>query len=173
MLKCKLYICKCKQGVVILKAKRCFFAGHSRISEKESVMKRLREVATELIEKENVTEFWVGNRGDFDLSSASVIRELKELYPHINLELIIPYLTQEIITNKVRYNGRYDSIFLADIPETTPRRFRILKANQYMADNSNFLICYINYTFGGAVKTAEYAKRKKHIKVINLGELEL
>ena len=32
------------------------------------------------------------------------------------------------------------------------------------------MICYVKNTWGGAVKTLEYAQRKKHIKIFNLSE---
>ena len=44
------------------------------------------------------------------------------------------------------------------------KRFYITKCNEYMIDVSDFLICYVNRSFGGARHTLDYAKRKKHIK---------
>ena len=41
-----------------------------------------------------------------------------------------------------------------------------------MINNSDFLISYVNYSWGGAVKTVEYAIKKK-IQVVNLGSLEI
>ena len=36
-----------------------------------------------------------------------------------------------------------------------------------MADNSRYLICYVEHNWGGAAKTVEYAKRKG-LKIVNL-----
>lgn len=60
---------------------------------------------------------------------------------------------------------------MADIPESTHRNPKIIKANEFMINNSDFLISYVNYSWGGAVKTMEYAIKKK-IQVVNLGSLE-
>ena len=59
---------------------------------------------------------------------------------------------------------------MADIPPKTPARLRIIKANRYMVDCSDFLVCFVKYSFGGAVKTLEYAEKKGNIRVINLCE---
>ena len=59
--------------------------------------------------------------------------------------------------------------FVADIPENTPKRFYITKTNEYMVNNSDFLICYIQKSWGGAVTTYKYAKRKK-LQIFNIAE---
>ena len=144
----------------------CCFAGHSNIYI-PSLQEKLYNKAAELIEEENVKTFSVGNYGYFDLLSASVIRKMKEHYPDIELNLILPYLTADLYNNK-EIHTRYDNILIADIPPNTPRRFHIIKANEYMINHSSFLICYVDHPWGGAAKTLEYAKRKTHIKIFNL-----
>ena len=61
----------------------------------------------------------------------------------------------------------FDNILLPDFPEKTPRKIKILKCNEYMVDESDFMICYVKYDWGGASKTLAYAN-KKHIKIYNL-----
>ena len=127
-------------------------------------------IVTELIENENVVEFWVGNYGDFDKLAAKVIRDLKEKYCHIKLNLVIPYITAEINLYKEFFYKNYDNILIADIPPKSPKKTQILKCNQYMIDNSFCLIAFVKNTFGGASKTLEYAKKQKNIKIINIAE---
>lgn len=62
---------------------------------------------------------------------------------------------------------------MADIPAKTPARYRILKCNQFMVDKSDFLIAFVNYSCGGALKTIEYAEKKKHIEIFNFGRYEI
>ena len=38
-----------------------------------------------------------------------------------------------------------------------------------MVDHCGFLICYVKYSYGGAVRTLNYAK-KKHIQIMNVAE---
>lgn len=147
---------------------RCCFAGHSDMYNSEAKNK-VKKIAEELIVNNSVNEFWVGNYGSFDGCAGKAIRELKEIYPHIELDLVIPYLTKGINEYKELYYQNYDNIIVADIPITTPKRFRIIKANEYMVDNSKFLICYVERSWGGAVKTLGYAKRKK-LNIFNIAE---
>ena len=122
-----------------------------------------------MIVNHNVKEFWVGNYGRFDGCSASVIRELQKTYTDIELDLVIPYSTKSINEYKELYYKKCETILVADIPENTPKRFHITKANEYMVNNSDFLICYIQRPWGGAITTYKYAKRKK-LQIFNVAE---
>ncbi len=151
------------------KNSRCCFAGHSDIYGTDEIKKKIKQIAENLIVNHNVKEFWVGNYGNFDGCSARAIRELKEKYPNITLELVIPYLTKGVSDYKCLYDKQYDNILIADIPEKTPRRYYITKCNEYIVDNSDYLICYINRSCGGAITTYNYAKRKKK-QIFNIAD---
>ena len=152
-----------------MKRKICCFAGHGYIKN-ITVKDKIKEKAIELIENDNVNEFWVGNYGDFDAYAASAIQDLKEYYSEIQLNLIIPYLTKDINEYRELYYKKYDHIIMADMPLNTPQRYKIIKANQFMIDNSQYLICYVEHSWGGAAKTLEYARRKQNIEIYNLGD---
>jgi len=148
--------------------KICCFAGHSKLYNLDEIYHNLVNLIERLILEENISEFWVGNYGDFDKLSAKAVRNLKRKYTDIQLNLIIPYLTSDINENREIYYQKYDKVLMADLPERTPKRFQILKCNEYMVDKSDFLICYVKNNFGGALKTMSYAEKKKHIKILNL-----
>lgn len=156
---------------MILLVKRCCFAGHSELADKDKIYKNVSILIEKLIIEENVTHFCVGNYGDFDFLCAKAVRSLKEKYTHIHLDLIIPYITAGIRDLKSYYTENYDTITIAEIPQNTPRRFYISKCNEYTVDTSDFLTCYIKNSYGGARQTLVYAKRKKHIKIFNLAEV--
>ena len=67
------------------------------------------------------------------------------------------------------YSEIFDESIYPDI-EKTPPRFAIVKRNEWMINNSDFLIAYVEHNWGGAAKTLEYAKKKKHIKTINIAQ---
>lgn len=138
---------------------RCCFAGHNETYGDE-VKQKIKEIAIKLIEEAGVVEFWVGNYGGFDRCAASAMREIKKTYPHIKIVLVLPYLTKAVSGYKEEYYKKYDEIVMADIPEKTPGRLKIIKANEYMVDNCDFMICNVEHSWGGAAKTMEYAKRK-------------
>ena len=151
--------------------KICCFAGHNSISYSEKIQKQVYDKARELVVDFGVNEFWAGNYGSFDRLAAQVISILKQENFDVELNLVIPYVTKEINKHKKLYYDCYDNILMADIPEKTPKKYQILKCNQYMANKSDYLIAYVNHSYGGAYKTLEYARRKKHIKIFNLGDL--
>lgn len=138
--------------------KTCCFAGHSSLNNEEEIRKELLTVAEKLIVSEGVTEFLVGNYGAFDRLAAGCIRKLKAKYPHIQINLTIPYL----VSKDKMTPENYDNIIMADIPENTPRKLRIIKCNEYMVDSSDFLICCVKFTWGGASKTLNYAKSRNN-----------
>ncbi len=148
----------------------CCFAGHGKISYGKDIQNQLSDKCRELIADFGVNEFWTGNYGSFDKLSAIVIRDLKKQYTDIELNLVIPYLTEKINQFRNEYYKNYDNIIMAEIPAKTPKRYRILKCNKYMIDNSKYLIAYVGSSCGGAAKTLEYAKKKKYIEIFNLYE---
>ncbi len=93
---------------------RCCFAGHSQIYGAD-IKAQVIDVVRSLIIDSGVSEFWVGNYGQFDKIAASAVRSLKQELPTISLSLVIPYLTQEINEYREEYYKDYDSIIMADI----------------------------------------------------------
>lgn len=105
------------------------------------------------IEK-GASTFYLGGYGQFDLLAVSILRKLKKEYPHINIILILAYLNQKYEKNL------YDSTIYPEL-ETVPKRFAILKRNEFMIENSDIIIAYVKHSWGGAAKSLEYGKRKK------------
>ena len=145
---------------------RCCFAGHSQIYD--DFQDRLKIEIEQLILHKDVNEFWVGNYGGFDRAAANIVRELKDVHKNLKLYLVLPYTTKTIDENRNKYYEDFDALLIADIPEKTPAKYRIVKCNEYMVNKSNFMICYVKYSWGGASKTQEFAKTKKHIEIINI-----
>jgi len=50
-----------------------------------------------------------------------------------------------------------------------PPQVAILRRNEYIAKNTDYIVCYINHKSGGAYKAVEIA-RKYDKKIINLAE---
>jgi len=150
--------------------KICCFAGHHDFYDTDNTKERLIQLITKLIENEDVNELWVGHYGRFDALAGECVREVKKKYSHIKLNLVIPYVTNEINEYKEFYYRNYDNILIADIPENAPRRFHISYCNKYMVQKSDFIICYVSHSFGGAAKTMKYAKNQKNIRIFNLAE---
>ena len=130
------------------------FCGHADTHDSDgSIRIWLTETVENLIQR-GADLFYLGGYGRFDCLAASVVREQKQKHPQIESVLVLPYLDSTLDTSG------YDGTTYPPL-ETVPRRFAIVKRNEWMVCSSDVLVAYIIYEWGGAVKTLEYAKRKK------------
>lgn len=97
--------------------------------------------------------FYLGGYGEFDSLAASVLREMKKLYPQIELILVLPYL------NASKDALGYDGTVYPPL-ESVPPRYAISKRNQWMVEVSDVVVAYVLHSWGGAATTLRYAKRK-------------
>ena len=120
-----------------------------------------------LITEYGVNVFYVGNNGQSDDLVAEVLRKLKSRNPQISYSIVLAYLPEK----KQKYNQlSYTETIYPEGLEYTPPRFAISKRNQWMVQQSDYVIAYVEHSFGGAAQFTEYA-RKKHKTVINLADL--
>lgn len=143
----------------------CTFFGHQIINNdiKELLMCQIENLITEY----GVNVFYVGNNGQFDDLVAEVLRKLKSRNPQISYSIVLAYLPEK----KQKYNQlSYTETIYPEGLEYTPPRFAISKRNQWMVQQSDYVIAYVEHSFGGAAQFTEYA-RKKHKTVINLADL--
>ena len=101
----------------------------------------------------------VGNYGQFDRLAASVCLTLKQDYPSIVVNLVVPYYQPQLDSYEKEYRARFDVIVPA--LESTPYQYRIVRANEYMVDRADTIVAYVNASIGGAARTLAYAERKK------------
>ena len=133
--------------------KSCCFFGHSEVTH--NIRPKLTALIEKLITEENVTEFYVGNQGQFDSMAYSVLKELKGKYPHIRYTVVLAYMPDEHI--KELYG---EETLFPDGMETVPKRFAISKRNDWMIQQSGFAVCYVHKITGGAAKFREKCVKK-------------
>ena len=144
------------------------FCGHSRVSFTAEETKLIFELLEQKIIKNHADTFYLGDYGEFDRLCFITLKKLKKSYPNIKLIFITPYI--DIHYSKMRdAKDKYDEIIFPPL-EQVPKQFAISKRNEWMIDNSDFVIAYVKYSWGGASKTLEYVKRKKK-PYINLANL--
>lgn len=120
-----------------------------------------------LMTEYGVNIFYVGNNGQFDHLVAAVLRELKSRHPQISYSIVLAYLPER---EKEHNQLSYTETIYPEGLEDTPPRFAISKRNKWMVQQSEYVIAYVEHSFGGAAQFTEYA-RKKHRTVINLADL--
>ena len=141
------------------------FCGHSNCLFNDDIKKQLKTILGNEIIKNPTCKFYLGGYGDFDSLCLRTLRELKKDFPEIELLFITPYLDKNY--SKLEFaKNYYDDVIFPSI-ESVPRKFAILKRNEWMVDSADLVISYVKYSWGGAAKTLRYAKRKKK-QLINL-----
>ena len=135
------------------KENTCCFFGHREVTN--NIREKLTAIIKKLITEENVTEFYVGNQGQFDSMVYSVLKELKANYPQIRYSVILAYMPDEHIKKVCGENTLFP-----DGMESVPKKFAISKRNDWMIQQSDFAVCYVHKITGGAAKFREKAGNK-------------
>lgn len=144
------------------------FAGHSSISTKEFTKEAIKKELMNLMNKNGAITCYLGGYGDFDNISALACKELRESDLPIEMFLITPYIDIEG-NRKIKAlldSGIYDGSIYPPI-ENTPKKFAIAKRNEWMINEADIVIVYVNHDWGGAYKSLEFAKRRKK-SIINV-----
>lgn len=108
----------------------------------------------------------MGNQGDFDTMAKNTLKKLKEKYLHIDYSIVLAYIPSK----KESYKYISDTIY-PDGLETVPKRFAIDRRNRWLINHSDYMVVYVEHSFGGASKFYELALKKKK-NVINLYNAE-
>lgn len=131
----------------------CTFFGHRECPG--TVKCNLRKVIIELIAIYGVEMFYVGNQGRFDAIVRSVLRELKEEYPQIDYAVVLAYMP----CNQNENEDTSDTILPEGIEFVHPR-YAISWRNNWMLQQSDYVVTYITHSWGGAAKFADKARKQ-------------
>ena len=140
----------------------CTFFGHRECPD--SIKPKLRPVMIDLINNHDVDMFYVGNQGQFDAIVRGVLRELKKEYPQINYAVVLAYMPGK----RTEYDDYSDTMLPEGIESVHPR-YAISWRNNWMLQQSDYVVTYITHSWGGAVQYADKARRQKKI-VINISD---
>ena len=143
------------------------FFGHSNCLFNDDIKKQLKNILLDEIIKNPTCKFYLGGYGDFDGLCLRALRELKHDFPTIEILFITPYLDKNYSKLELA-KYYYDDVIFPPI-ESVPRKFAILKRNEWMVEQADLVIAYVKYSWGGAAKALEYAKRKKK-RIINIAK---
>lgn len=146
----------------------CTFAGH-----REILLPGIREKALAVIREMACSNpsllFLSGGMGEFDALCESVVRLVKSENPsaHIELQLILPYMSHKINSEREYYLNRYDGILLPAEMSSYHYKAAIRQRNYWMINHSDCVIAYVHRDHGGAYESLRYAVRTGK-RVINL-----
>lgn len=147
----------------------CFFIGHRETPDR--VFPKLLEAIERHITEYGVSEFVVGQYGNFDRLTIRALSQAKRQHPNITLMLMTPYYP---VKKTVELPREFDALFYPPDLETVPKRVAIIRANRYMVDHSDFLIAYAWHPASNARELLEYAGTgKKKIHITNLAKEQI
>ena len=132
------------------------FFGHSSYVPQEADKKSVMEILEKKAEGVAL-EFLLGENGGFDDFAFECAVEFKSRYPESKLIFVTPYLRKSRRSESV-----YDQIIYPEL-ENVPPKFAISRRNRWMVERSDFIIAYVNRSWGGAYATYSYAGRRDKI----------
>ncbi len=140
----------------------CVFFGHKNTPAE--VYPKLKAAIKDMAENKGVRDFYVGNQGTFDRMARRALKELKKENAQINYKVLLAYLP----VKKDPCEDYSDTEFPEGI-EKVPKRFAINFRNELMVKMADYVIAYVDHSYGGAAKFVDKARRRKAV-VVNLAE---
>ena len=164
-----------------MKDTTCCFTGHRPdklygyniyAPKYKALFNRIEEIVRELIEEHGVKKFIVGGALGFDSIAFLVVYGLKKQYD-IEIEIAVPfkqqhikwfkenvefYLTSLELADNVVEVDKLDDYRLSGIKEEVYHPAKMQKRNEYMVNNSKYVIACWNGTKGGTGNTVNYVR---------------
>lgn len=136
------------------------FCGHAQFPTSEEYERKILAFLEEKV-GDIPADFYLGGYGNFDDFAYNCCKKYKLKHPNVSLILVTPYITIEYQENNLKHQReKYDCILYPEI-EDKPLKFAISYRNKWMVEQSDYFICGISHSWGGAYKTYQHAKRKK------------
>ena len=134
------------------------FFGHSDFyqnpTDTETILNKLENLYID-----NKIDFYLGGYGRFDGFALSLCKKFKQTHKNCKIFYITPYLDNHLASRKDYLEKNFDEIIYPPI-EQTPKRFAISKRNEWIINQSDFIIFYVWKGYGGAYNSYKQAKRK-------------
>lgn len=159
-------------------SKVCSFTGHrpNKLSgynpkDNAKLLWKLHEVIVDHVKDKDVDTFINGVALGIDMWGARIVIKLKETYPHLKLISAIPCRNH---SNRWPESSQKEWQFVIDNSDETVlvtdeeyKPFHMQIRNQYMVDNSDYVISVHDGSKGGTGNCVEYA-RKKNKQITNI-----
>ena len=118
------------------------FSGHRYEWENIGVEEKVKPIIERLI-LDGYTTFYDGDIGAFDKICSKIIFEMKKKYEYIKIFKILTYYHEN---KNFEISSRYDGSIYPELENVYYKKI-ILEKNKWIIDNSDILICHINYKY--------------------------
>ena len=132
------------------------FCGHRDYVSSPHVEEKILMILEQYALSESKVVCYTGGYGNFDISAHNYIKKAQKKFKNIEDVLVIPYL---IPNKRIEYiKDSFDSIIYPPL-ETVPKKYAIVRRNEWMINNSDVLVAYVTSP-GGAADTLHYAQKR-------------
>ena len=144
---------------------RVSFIGHRQIGRFRFVEEQLDRIISDLLNRKEYVEFYVGKNGDFDTMVASAVKRGQKAYGAANssLILVLPYS----VADMEMLEQFYDEIWLPEELYKVHYKSAITKRNEWLVKNSDLLVAYVVNDSGGAAYCLKQAQ-KEGVQIKNI-----
>ena len=118
----------------------CCFLGNSNIWDTREVVKKLKQAIVDLITNKQVDTFLVGIKGEFETLSHKILEQIGYDYPDTKIILVVAY---ERDLHKCVHH--FDEFYYPPLAEIGYRGWSIAKRNEWIIDNTDYVIAYNKY----------------------------
>ena len=135
------------------KVYRVALVGHRDFCQHKRLDDTLFPLIKDLLRTKAFVEIYIGRDGEFDVYAASIIKRAQTALGAENseLNLVLPYVRKDI----EYYEKYYDRV---SIPISAHPKLAITKRNEWMVEQADIVICYIERKKGGAYAAIRYAE---------------
>lgn len=138
------------------------FCGHRDFVESADTEKRLTALIEKYAREKDRLICYNGGYGNFDFFAAKCVQRMQRQYANIHNCLVLPYIDQQFLEHIAVFKNLFDETIYPPL-ESVPKKYAIIRRNEWMVDNADVLIACVRYSWGGAARTLEYAKRRKKV----------
>lgn len=137
----------------------CSYFGHSRYCDYSIYYVQIKNYFEKLIKEQDVTEFYTGYRGTFDIICTDILGKLKSTYSFKIFQVLSYMPRKNFAEPDMLPDYINETVYLLE--RTPPRRYAIIETNKCIVDLSDFILSGVANHCGGANTAIEYAERKK------------
>lgn len=137
------------------------FFGHKNTSD--SMKEDLKKAITAFIENEGVMKFYVGNNGNFDFLVQRTLAEIQKEGKDIEFYIVLSFVNESPLIPLQSV-----TIFPEGL-EFVPPKYAISKRNEWMIQNSDFALVYVENAISNSKRWMKRAEAKG-LKVKNLAK---
>lgn len=145
----------------------CFCGHRDMYANPDALRVWLEDSLRALIER-GADRFYLGGYGAFDSMAAVALRDMRASHPGIESVLVLAYLGRPLdeLDRQLYDRTTYPPL------EGVPKRYAILRRNEWIVDHSDVVVSGVLHEWGGASQMLAYARRKSR-EIISFSEVAL